>query len=363
MSHIKTLGSFAAAALLLGGCGTADDAYLPLPKSLKVTGTDGALQTLPPARVSVSFTVDTSDGEPVSGLAAEKFEIFEDGAKVSAYESQRSIQPKGQKSRMFSLLLLDMSGSILRSGEFPKVQEAASAYVDRVLGEGGDAQRIAVYAFDGRANLLPVVPFSADALALKNGIANLAQRQCTVNADCVAQADARTCAGWLCVDESTNLNGAVVQALTQLDTAVGSEPQIPFKESALVVFTDGTDQAARVSRSETSTAVRNSHSHVFAVGLGGEVDRGALADFAKDGYEPVAAAEQLQTAFDGIAKRIASMANRFYVLDYCSPKRSGTHELRIVASYTLPTGDSVSGSLTRQFDATGFTSGCEITQP
>ncbi|MFL5322099.1 MAG: hypothetical protein ACJ790_20725 [Myxococcaceae bacterium] len=360
MSHIKTIGSLFAASLLLAACGTAEDAYPPPPKSLLLTGSDGALQTLPPARVSVSFTVDTNDGQPVAGMQADAFEIYEDGAKISAYESQRSIQPRGEKSRMYSLLLLDMSGSILRSGEFPKVQDAATAYVDRVLAEGGDSQRIAVFGFDGRSALIPIVGFTADGQALKDGIFNLGIKQCSANADCAANTDNKSCAGWLCVDESTNLNGAVVNALGELDGAVQADPQIPWKESALVVFTDGTDQAARVPASDTLNAVKASTSHVFTVGLGGEVDRSALTSFGKDGYEPVAASDQLQKAFDAIAGRVSAMANRFYVLDYCSPKRSGTHELRIVGSFKGPDGNMLSGSMTREFDATGFTSGCEI---
>lgn len=360
MSHIKTFGSVFAAALLSTACGNADDMYAAPPRSLKLTGTDGALQTLPPARLSVSFTVDTSDGKPVSGLTSDQFDIYEDGARISAYESQRSIQPRGQKSRMYSMLLLDLSGSILRSGEFPRVQEAATAYVDRVLKDGGDAQRIALYGFDGREKLVPIAGFTNDAAALKDAIFKLGIRECTVNADCSGFTDHKTCAGWLCVDESTNLNGAVVNALAELDGAVAAETTIPFKESALVVFTDGTDQASRVDASSTSSAIKSSPSHVFTVGLGGEVDRSALMSFGKDGYEPVAAADQLQATFDQIAGRVASMANRFYVLDYCSPKRNGTHELKIVARYTASNGEALQGSLTRTFDATGFTSGCEI---
>jgi VWFA-related protein len=310
--------------------------------------------------VTISFTVDSTDGQPVSGLTNDSFEIYEDGARVSPFESQRRIQPRGQKSRMYSLLLLDLSGSILRSGEFAKVQEAATAYVERVLSQSPDAQRLAVFTFDGRETISPVVGFTNDAQALKDGIFKLGVRECSTNSECGGHGDAKTCAGWLCVDESTNLNGAVIKALDTLLAAQDADTAVQFKESALVVFTDGTDQASRVSTSQTTTAVKASAAHVFTVGLGGEVDTSVLGRFGKDGYEPVADSAQLQRAFDEIAGRVNAMANRFYALDYCSPKRSGSHELKLSAKWTTPDGQTASGSLVRTFDATGFSSGCEI---
>lgn len=264
---------------------------------------------------------------------------------------------------MFSLLLLDLSGSILRSGEFPKVQEAATAYVDRVMSQSGDAQRLAVFTFDGREQITQVVGFTHDAQALKDGIFNLGLRECTINAECGGRAEAKTCAAWLCVDESTNLNGAVIKALDTLVAAQDADSSVQFKESALVIFTDGTDQASRVSAAQTHSAVMSSPAHVFTVGLGGEVDTLALSRFGKDGYEPVGDSAQLQQAFDAIAGRINAMANRFYALDYCSPKRSGSHELTLSARWTTPEGQTAEGSLVRRFDATGFSSGCELQSP
>lgn len=54
------------------------------------------------------------------------------------------------------------------------------------------------------------------------------------------------------------------------------------------------------------------------------------------------------------------LANRFYVLEYCSPRRSGTHTLKVVATLDSPRDGQLVGSLSGQFDATGFSSGCEL---
>lgn len=358
MSHTTPLRASLLSALLLAGCGqpaTGDDTA----RMLRLQLAEGGLQVFAPSRLSLGFTVETGDGEPMSGLTSAAFDIYEDGMKVSEYESQRSIQPRAHRSRMYSLVLLDLSGSILRAGELPKLREAALAYVSRVLSEGGDAQRVALAGFDGRGTLRTIVDFTGDLAALQAGMDQLGVAECTLNADCAGNVDARTCAGGLCVDDSTNLNGAVLAGLSTLDAAVKGDTAIPYRQGALVVFTDGTDQAARVDAATTKAAVSQSPLHVFTVGLGGETDVAALRAFGKDGFESASALDGLSAAFDTIARRVAAMANRFYVLDYCSPKRNGRHALRVVANQAAG-GFTLSGSLEESFDATGFSSGCEI---
>ncbi|MEN9798443.1 MAG: hypothetical protein RL653_2139 [Pseudomonadota bacterium] len=361
MSHTRTLRTSLLSALLVAGCGQAP-ASTDGARALRLQLAEGGLQVMSPSRLSLGFTVETEGGEPVAGLTSAAFDIYEDGLAVSHYESQRSIQPRAHRSRMYSLVLLDLSGSILRAGELPRLREAALAYVTRIISEGGEAQRVGLAGFDGRGTLRTLVDFTGDLSALQAGLGSLGQAECTVNADCAGHVDARTCAGGLCVDDSTNLNGAVISGLGALDAAVKADTAIPFRQGALVVFTDGTDQAARVDAKATREAVQQSPLHVFTVGLGGEADEAALRDFGKDGYEPVAEMTDLSTAFDAIARRVAAMANRFYVLDYCSPKRHGTHALRVVASFKDGSGVTLSGALEQTFDATGFSSGCEIPQ-
>jgi hypothetical protein len=222
---------------------------------------------------------------------------------------------------------------------------------------------MAIYAFDGREAPTPVVEFTSDPAALKAGLERLSTPECSHNSDCAGFTDRRSCAGWLCVDDSTNLNGAVVQGLERLERERAADKEVPFQESALVVFTDGTDQAARVTREAALTAVGASRSHVFTIGLGTETDQRALETLGKDGFQPAAQLSELSGAFFRIGERITSLANRFYLLEYCSPKRSGTHSLEVVAAWTSPEGTPLKGSLTRRFDATGFESGCEILSP
>lgn len=356
MTYMRQL-SFAL--LLLAGCG----APLPpqeAPPGLRLFLPGEALSTSAPAKVSLFFAVDTGSGTPVSGLPAEAFELKEDGVRVSPFESQRTIQPKGQAYRLRSLLLLDMSGSILRAGQYPALKQAALVYAQRILSSGTQGHELAVYRFDGREQLTLVSDFGADLATLEAALNALENPECTTNSDCAAYADRRACAGWLCVDDSTNLNGAVLQGLDKLEQAKAATPELRYQESALVVFTDGTDQAARVDEQEVLDAVDQSASHVFSIGLGGEVNASHLSALGIDGSQLAKDVDSLGPAFAAIAARVEGLANRFYLLEYCSPKRSGLHTLELTASWTSPSGQTLTGSLTQSFDATGFTSGCEL---
>src|SRR5207247_4144387 len=71
-------------------------------------------------------------------------------------------------------------------------------------------------------------------------------------------------------DPSTNLNGGVVEAVKvlghQLDTAAQ-----PLRFGTLVVFTDGTDRAHRVSNDEVRKTLDTAAFETFAMGLAAEV--------------------------------------------------------------------------------------------
>jgi von Willebrand factor type A domain len=326
--------------------------------SLSEPGANGLTTSLP-SRISWLFRVETCTGQPVAGLTATQFEIYEDGKKVSAYESQQQVAARGERYRLYSIVLLDLSGSILRSGDFAQVQTAAATYLETALHAGGDGHRIALMSFDGREQPQLLVSFTSNLATLRAGLDALAVSECSSSADCATTQDRRTCAGWRCVDDSTNLNGAVVKTLGVLDTELNTS-DVPWRDGALVLFTDGTDQAARMTAATALDAVKKSAQHVFSIGLGGEVDEGALRGFGKDGYWPVAKAAELKPAFTEIAARVSGLANRFYALEYCSPKRNGTHALKVVATVETERDGTMTGSLTGQFDATGFTSGCQL---
>ncbi len=164
-------------------------------------------------------------------------------------------------------------------------------------------------------------------------------------------------------DPSTNLNGAVVRALDELDTALGKATQ-PLKFGTLVVFTDGTDRANRVPAADMQQHIKEKPFDVFAIGLGAEIQPDQLANIGKSGTAMAADKNAIVKAFDEVGAKVEAATKSYYLLSYCSPSRAGKHEVRIEAF--VKNGANANeevGSLKDDFDATGFAPGCDPNTP
>lgn len=290
-----------------------------------------------PSNVAAYFKVQTSSDEPVGGLTAEQFRIYEDDQLVSTYESKQVILNPEVAASHYTMLLVDMSGSVAESGAVDSVVEAAASFTERVE----KSQKVAVYAFDGCDRLHPIAPFTSGA---------------------GANAAIRSLKGYKADDPSTNLNGAVVQALAELKTAL-SRSEHPMRFGTLVVFSDGSDRASRVSKEEMEKAIEETEYDVFSIGLGAEMQDSELKRVGKTGTAKAENKESVVQAFDTIAARIEATTKSYYLLSYCSPARAGQHKLRIEAITKGADGKSErTGSFESEFDATGFTHGCDPNQ-
>ncbi len=291
-----------------------------------------------PSNVAVYFTVDTNQGKPVPNLTAEQFSIFEDGSRVSTFESKQTILNPKVASVHYTLLLIDMSGSIVGAKQVDEVIKAASIFTARVE----KSQSVAVYAFDGSPDVYPIVPFTSSETAATGGVERLATFKPK--------------------DPSTNLNGAVVEGMKLLRKALATESK-SIKLGTLVVFTDGTDRANRVTADGLRAALaapENARLELFAVGVGAEMDPARLSFIGRDGTITEADPANMQKAFDAIAAKVVAAAGRYYFLSYCTPARAGMHDVRIEAR----TPDSnFAGDLTYRFNADGFGPGCDPNTP
>ncbi len=294
----KKLTLFASLAISVAGCGG----------SLQVTKVNSAEEK--PNNVWVFFTVMEGE-EPVAGLQAANFEIYEDDKLVSVFESQQKILNPEVAAVSYTLLLLDMSGSVTEAeGGADELVNAALQFSERV----GKSQKVAVYAFDGAEKIHSVVRFTEAKGSLKGGLEGLRS--------------------YKAVDPSTNLHGAVVRGLAVLKTELDRDKK-PLKFGTLVVFSDGTDRASRVSSDEMSEALQHEdyeHYEMYAVGVGSEIDDQTLDLIGQDGSERVTDEAKLGEAFDRVAARIEAHMKRFYLLSYCTPSRAGEHQVRIVAT-------------------------------
>jgi hypothetical protein len=358
--HNRSLFIAAAVSLALApGCGGPESSEGAAQSRCLKLRPQGDVAVSRPARISLLFTVDTCAGEPVPGLTVGDFELSENGSAISPYESRMALVPRAQQHRTYTALLLDMSGSILHSGAWPSLRTAVEQFVDEVLVDAGDGHQVALLTFDGRAQPTEWVGYTSDRLELLAALDALEVRECTTSAQCAALPDRATCAAWRCVDDSTNLYGATAAGAQHVAQAVAAEGPA-FRQGALVIFTDGTDQAARATRDDAESALRAADLHAFTVGLGGEVDEAALRALGRSGHFAAGQPDQLGAAFAQVAHRLTALAGRFYALDYCSPKRRGRHALELRARWTPPDGEPLQGTLEARFDADGFGPGCDI---
>src|SRR5262249_20625302 len=158
-------------------------------------------------------------------------------------------------------------------------------------------------------------------------------------------------------DPSTNLNGAIVAAIRVLEKQLEKAP-VPLRFGTLVVFTDGTDHAQRVTHPDLMQALDQVNFSVFVIGVGAEIDERELRAIGRSGAALSKNPGEVGAAFDQIAARIEGYSKSFYLLSYCSPARAGTHELRVEPF----TPDGKRGSVTYDFSANGFGPQCDPNQ-
>src|SRR5688572_6796801 len=212
--------ALAAFLLLVGGCGGSK-------QGLRLTPLNASVQK--PSNIALYFMVDTAEGEPVAGLTAEQFRIYEDGQPISVLESRQTILNPEVAAAHYTLLLVDMSGSVSESEDVPLIMEAARGFATRVE----KYQKVAVYAFDGNREIHRLVGFGTGP-GLHAGIEKIGEFRPT--------------------DPSTNLNGAVVEGVKVLQRELRSS-NAPLTFGTLVIFTDGSDRAGRVKLEDMQKAI------------------------------------------------------------------------------------------------------------
>jgi len=285
-----------------------------------------------PALVQILFSAQCS-GDPITNLSSSDLKVFEAGEEVSSSESDWSLDRQSASLETYTLLLIDISKSIIESGTLEVAQTVASTFAATLLEQN---QTVAVAVFDGHEEIRTVVGFSSDLDELTAGIEG------------ISEADQ--------LDESTNLNGALRLGLELLDDQVASDVEGELiSVGNLVVFTDGLDSANRVSDSSARSAVSATDHQVFVVGLVGDEDVSELAALAPDGFFQASDEDALLTAFNDLAERLLAEVNKYYRFSYCSPLRSPRTTLRLEVTWEEKTK-----SIRFSYPTKDFGAGCEL---
>ncbi len=298
-----------------------------------------------PGKVSIFFRVSDTNGNPVPGLTADQFTIYEQGrndacfSTISKTESKARISPNTQIFNNNTLLVLDLSNSVL-SSSLSELKLASVSFVDNVMPDvESNSFKMAIYWFDGEDKLHLLNPLTSSKSELKAAIEGISQD--------ISQ------------DPSTDLYGAVIKATDIAEDILASSSSADVIGAAsVVVFTDGTDQASRYTQSAALNKVNNANKNIsfFSIGLGAEIDAEVLSDIGKTFSVFAGNKEELESTFNDISFRVSEQANSFYLFEYCSPKRDGSGENNLAIQ--VREGNR-QGAVQTKFNAKGFTGGCE----
>lgn len=326
------------------GKGKPVDECLNLGESDLVLSIQEQYTTLP-GKVSILFKVSDTDGDPVSGLEANQFTIYEQGRNddcfntISTSESLARISSNSQIFNSSTLLVLDLSNSVL-SSSLDELKMASVSFVNNVMpSTTQESYKMAIYWFDGEDELHVLKPLTSS-------------KQDLVEAINAITTDISN-------DPSTDLYGAVIKSTNIAEDLLQDSIQEEIISAAsVVVFTDGTDQASRYTEEAALKKVDEANPNIsfFTIGLGAEIDTQVLMDIGKTFSVFAGNAEELENTFNDISIRVSERANSFYLFEYCSPKRDGSGENNLAIRVV---DGSRQGAVQTKFDAKGFTGGCE----
>ena len=298
-----------------------------------------------PGKVSIFFRVSDVDGSPVAGLEADQFTIYEQGRNddcfntISSSESAARISSNSQVFNNNTLLVLDLSNSVL-SSSLDELQTASISFINNVMPDiENESFKMGIYWFDGEDELHLLNELTSSRTELTTAIEGITTD--------------------ISNDPSTDLYGAVIKATDLASDLIDDTTEDDrIGAASVVVFTDGTDQASRFTKDEALEEVEDADSNIsfFTIGLGNEIDTDILMEIGKTSSVFAGNKEELENTFNDISFQISERANSFYLFEYCSPKRdgSGVNNLAIQVS-----NGSLSGAVQTTFDADGFTGGCE----
>jgi len=162
--------------------------------------------TSEPSKVSILFKVSDKLGNPIAGLSANQFTIYEQGRNddcfntISSSESLARISPNSQIFSNNTLLVLDLSNSVLESS-LSELKTASTSFVNNVMPMAeSDSFKMAIYWFDGEDELHLLNPLTSSIAELTKAIDGITQD--------------------ISNDPSTDLYGAVIKSSAIAETFI-----------------------------------------------------------------------------------------------------------------------------------------------
>lgn len=278
-----------------------------------------------------AYVAVTDGGEPVTTLAESNFVLYEDEVALNAQATREVLLASELVATHRALLLVDVSLASTAEAR-ATLARAVQAFVEKVRVN----QAVSVFAFDGEAALKPIGEYPQ----AESG-----------------SVDTQRLTALRVADSSRNLNGAMLRAVKELDTRL-AQSRKTVRIGTLVVFASGADLAKRADISDVDQTLDAHDFAVLAVGVGQKAPS-EVQGLGRDGYVAAQSADTLPIAFEEAAYKVRSQYEKHYLVAYCSPSRAGKRKLRIEVRYFDKKGDERKGDTEVEFDAQGFSPGCD----
>jgi|GEM_PF-3683734 len=258
--------------------------------------------------------------------------------KIDPDESELIIESAPPIIHIYSILLLDVSGSVTKN-VLNDLKDAAKKFVEKMKISKDKSKFLAVYAFDGKEDLIRIIDFSNnedDILSMIDKIDKNTMR-----------------------DSATNMYGAIVNAMNIIQSRLESVSKENLKISTLTVFTDGRDTASRLGPEGKEIVLKNIRKlkknmefYSYTIGLGNKVDKETLQLLGNDFYIQANATNLLVSSFQQIADTIENLSKSYYKVQYQTPSRKGAG----VKVLKIEIDDGIFwGAIITKFDTSFFT--------
>ncbi|MGH1385729.1 hypothetical protein [Kordia sp.] len=279
------------------------------------------------SKIKVSFKLTDENNVGVSNQTDSDFNLYETAMSageteqlIDPTEAPRLIVPNPQNYRYATMIVMDLSGSVI--DEIENIKSAATLYVSNLFSEiNSGALEVAIYYFDGREQLQELIGFSTSSQNIIAAISGMNQG--------------------LQEDISTNLYGAVVQSCSRMQTKkieIQNDPNTNIWSSSMVIFSDGQNQDFFNDRAEMNASINATLNNTgfYVIGAGNNVDARVIADIGRNGQFLIDDYSQLTTGLNSVLDVIRREANSNYELEICTAK-SGTEVAFRLESIGTPT--------------------------
>jgi hypothetical protein len=297
-----------------------------------------AHQARPPGQVAAYVSVTEGDAG-IAQLQRDNFHVYEDGKALNADDVQLRLLDRTQAATHHAMLLVDLSGKIEEPGRRGLLVQQLTPFVERLRSR----YDVSVYGYDGGEKLYP---FGKFARSSSDNTTTTAVKQAL---DALTHHRQR--------DSSSNLNGALLAAIAQLDYNLKRSNKT-IRIGSLIVLARGPDLAGRTSEDRRNEVLDQTSHHLFALTPSGEQNEELAEQIGKQGAVQASSFDNMESELGELAVMLEEDYEHYYLVSYCSPSRAGERTLLLEVKRSDSDGSEEKGSVELKFSAAGFGSGC-----